>query len=172
MRNAQQLAPGPRERVRRRVGRMPLGDDVVVGHILQRESGGDEVERRVIARRAFAVHGVEQAVARELGVKGESDEPALEPVVDRERERRGHVRVHRRLVVTVEQVQEAARVVDEPAAVGKVANVADARPAGGTTSCSGGRSPRVSGRRTRSRISTIRPRFSTGAEIGFAVICA
>src|SRR5687767_15616116 len=42
-----------------------------------------------------------------------------QPVVDRKRERRGNVRVHRRLVVAVEQVKDPARVVREAAAVGQ-----------------------------------------------------
>ena len=83
-----------------------------------------------IAHRAFAVHRVEQPVPREFRVEVESDEPALQPVVDREREGGADVRVHGGLVVAIEQVQEPARVVGEPAAVRKVADVTDARPAG------------------------------------------
>ena len=60
----------------------------------------------------------------------EPDEPALEPVVDGERKRGADVGIDRGLVVAVEQVQEAARVVGEPAAVRKVADETDARPAG------------------------------------------
>ena len=128
--DAQQLAPGALEGVGGRVGRVPLGDDVVVGHVGRREARRDEVGRRRVAHRALAVHRVEQAVPRELRMEGEADEPALQPVVDGERERRGDVGIHRRLIVAIEQVQEAARVVGEAAAVRQIADVADARPAG------------------------------------------
>ena len=60
-----------------------------------------------------------------------SDEAALQPVVDRERKRDADVRVHRWLVVVIEDVEESARVVGKPAAVGEIADVVDARPAGG-----------------------------------------
>ena len=76
------------------------------------------------------MHRVEQPVPREFRVEVESDEPALQPVVNREREGRTDVRIHRRLVVAIEQVEQPARVVGEPAAVWKVADVTDARPAG------------------------------------------
>ena len=65
-----------------RTARVPLGDDVVVGHILQREARRDEIRRLRIARRLFRVHGVKQPVGGEFGMKDEADEPALEPVVD------------------------------------------------------------------------------------------
>ena len=79
---------------------------------------------------ALGVHRVEQAVSRELRMKGEPDESALQPVVDGKRKRRGDVRIDLRLVVGVDQVEEAARIVGEAAAVRKIAHVADARPAG------------------------------------------
>ena len=121
----------PCERVRRRVGRVPLGDHVVIRHVGRRVAGRNEVGLLRIARSALRVHGVEQSVARELGVKGEADESALETVVDRHRKRRGHVGVDARRVAPVEQVQKAARVVGEAAAVRQIAHEADARPAGG-----------------------------------------
>ena len=93
VRLAKQLAPRALERVGRGVGGVPLGDDVVVGHVLQREPGRDEVGRLRIARAALGVHGVEQAVPRELRMKGEPDESALQPVVDRMRKRSRDVRI-------------------------------------------------------------------------------
>ena len=63
-------------------------------------------------------------------MKRKCDEPAFEPVVDRERKRRGDVGVDGRPVAAVEQVQNPARVVDEPPPVRKVAHEIDARPAG------------------------------------------
>ena len=62
-------------------------------------------------------------------MKRKSDEAALEPVVDGEREHGADVRVHRRLVVAIDQIQEATGVVGEAAAVRKIADEADARPA-------------------------------------------
>ena len=64
-------------------------------------------------------------------MKGESDESALEPVVDRVRKQRGDVRVDLRLVVRVDDVEQAARIVDEAAAIGQIAHEADTRPARG-----------------------------------------
>jgi hypothetical protein len=75
------------------------------------------------------VDGVEQPVTRELRVKGESDEPALQTVVDGKREGRADVGIDRGLIGVIEQVQETARVVGEPAAVWKIAHEAHARPA-------------------------------------------
>src|SRR6185503_12487371 len=57
----------------------------------------------------------------ELGMELEADEAALEPVVDGEREQRADVHIDRRLVVAIEHIEEAARVLDE----------VDPRPAGG-----------------------------------------
>ena len=128
--HAEQFTPRPFERVRSRIGRVPLRDDVVVGRVGLCESWRNEVGRRRVALRPFTVHGVEQAVLRKLRVKVEPDESALQPVVDRERKGRAHIGVHRGLFVAVEQIQEAARVVGEPAPVRQVADKADARPAG------------------------------------------
>jgi hypothetical protein len=128
--HAKELAPRAREGIGRGVGGAPLRDDVVVGHIGRRKSWRDEVRRRRIARRALAVHRVEQPVPREFRVEVESDDSALQPVVDSEGEDRTDVGIHRRLAVAIEQVQQPAGVVDEPAAVWKVADVTDARPAG------------------------------------------
>jgi hypothetical protein len=127
---AQELAPGARKRVGGRIRGAPLRDDVVVGHVLQAVAGRDEVGLRRIARPALPVHRVEQAVSRELRMEDKPDEPAAQSVVDRMRERLRHVRVHVRLIVRIDPVQETARVVGEAAAVGKVPHVVDARPAG------------------------------------------
>src|SRR5205085_11235547 len=70
------------------------------------------------------------SVAGKIRMERKSDESALQPVVDRKRKGGGDVRVHGRLVAAVEQVQESARVVGEPAAVGKIADVIDPCPAG------------------------------------------
>ena len=129
--DAKQLAPGAGERVRGRVGRVPFGDHVVIVHVRPCVSGRNEARRRRVAGRALAVHGIEQPVAGKFGMEDEADEPALEPVVDGEREHVGDVGIDRRMVVAVEQVEKPARIVDEPPAVGEVANEIDPRPAGG-----------------------------------------
>ncbi len=79
---AKQLSSRSREHVSGRIGGVPFRDDVVIGHILQREAGWDEVRRLGIARPALGMHGVEQAIPGEFRMKHESDESALEPVVD------------------------------------------------------------------------------------------
>jgi hypothetical protein len=131
VRDAQQLAARAFERVRRGIRCVPLGDDVVVRHVGLRVARRNEIEPRRIAHRALAVHRVEEAVLRELGMEVEADEPALEAVVDRKWKCRRDVGVDRRLVVLVEEIQEAARVVREPTAVRELADEADARPSGG-----------------------------------------
>ena len=108
------------------------------------------------------MHRVEQPVLRKFRMKVEADESALQPVVHREWENGADVRIERGLVVAIEQVEHAARVVGEPPAVRKVADEADARPAGRHDVLIGGRIPRVFGRRTTSRISTVSPRFVIG----------
>ena len=87
------------------------------------------------------MHRVEQPVPREFRVEVESDESAFQPVVDGKRKGGPDVRIHGGLVVAIEQVQQSARVVGEPAAVRKVANVADARPAGRHDVLGGGAQP-------------------------------
>ena len=77
MGDPQQLTPGALERVGGGIRRVPLGDDVVVGHVRRRESWRDEV-RGDVARRALHVHGVQQTALRKLRVEGESREPAGE----------------------------------------------------------------------------------------------
>ena len=130
VRLTKQLAPRARERVGRRVGRVPFRDDVVVRHIGRREPGRNEVGRLRVAWSALGMHRVEQAVRRELRMKGEADEAALQPVVDSERKGGPDVRIHGGLVVAIDEVQQAARVVGEAAAVRQIAHEADARPAG------------------------------------------
>ena len=96
---AKQLSSCSREHVSGGIGGVPFRDDVVIGHILQREAGRDEVRRPRIARPTLGMHGVEQAIPGEFRMKHESDESALEPVVDGKREYFGNVRVHVRLVL-------------------------------------------------------------------------
>ena len=129
VRHPQQLAPGALEPVRRWRRRPPLRDHVVMGDVGRREPRRNEVGRLRIAGGTLAVHRVEEAVGRELGMEGEADEPALEPGVDRVREHRPDVGVDGRRGA-VEPVEEPARVVHEPAPVGKIAHVADPGPAG------------------------------------------
>src|SRR2546428_11599858 len=62
-------------------------------------------------------------------MKGEPDESTLQPVVDRIRKRRADIRINLGLVVRPDQVEEAPRIVGEAAAIGKIAHIADARPA-------------------------------------------
>ena len=127
---AQQLTPGARKRVGGRIRRAPLRDDVVVGHVLQAVAGRNEVGLRRIARAVLRMHGVEQAVLRELRMEDESDEPAREPVIDRAWKRLRQICVHVGPIARIDPVQKTARVVGEAAAVGKVPHVVDARPAG------------------------------------------
>jgi hypothetical protein len=61
----------------------------------------------------------------------EADEAALQPVVDRKRKDRADVGIDRRLVVTVQEGEESARVVRESPPVRQVAHVADPRPHSG-----------------------------------------
>ena len=74
------------------------------------------------------MHGVEQTVLREFRVKHESDEAALEPVVYAVGKNLTDVRIYVRLIALIEQIQETARIVREPAAVGQITHVAHARP--------------------------------------------
>ena len=97
----------------------------------------------------------------------EADEPALEPVIDREREDLPEVRVNLRRVVAVDDVQEAARVVGEAPAVRRIAHEADARPAAGVGVLIGRTHAAGLGSRTTSLISTASPFFSIGAESGW-----
>jgi hypothetical protein len=131
MGDTQELAPSALERAGRGIVRAPFGDHVVVGRIRRGEPGRHEVRRRRVPRRVLAVHRVEQAVAHELGMKVETDEPALEPAVDRVREQGPDIQVDGRLVAAVEQVEKTARVVREAAPIGNVAHETHARPAGG-----------------------------------------
>ena len=136
--DAKDLPPRPLEGVRRRVGGVPFRDDVVEGHVRFRESRRDEVGARGVPHHALGVGRVEQSVPREVRMEIEADEPAGQAVVDRERERRADIRVDGRLVVAIEQVQQAARVVHEPAAVRQIAEVTGARPSGRHHVLSGG----------------------------------
>ena len=90
---AQEFAPRPLERVGSRVDCVPLLDDVVVRDILQSVPGWNEVRRFWIAWPALAVHRVEQAIHREFRVKDETDETALEAVINRKWECRADVGV-------------------------------------------------------------------------------
>ena len=125
---AKQLSSCPREHASGGIGRVPFRDDVVIGHVLQREARRDEVRRPGIARSTLGMHGVEQAIPGELRMKHESDESALESVVDRMGKCFGNIRIHVRLILAVDQVEEATRVVGEAPAVGRIAHIADARP--------------------------------------------
>src|SRR5206468_9753806 len=91
----------------------------------------NEIGRLRIAGGSLGVHGVEQAVSRELGVKDEADESALQPVVDGLRKRGADVCVHLRRGVRADYVEESAGIVREAAAVRQIAHEADARPARG-----------------------------------------
>src|SRR5215467_12818726 len=52
----------------------------------------------------------------------------LKSVVHSIRKGHAHVRVDLRLVAPVDQVKETPRIIGKTAAVGKIANIADARP--------------------------------------------
>jgi hypothetical protein len=74
------------------------------------------------------VHGVKQSVGREFRVKNEADEAAFQAAIDGVRKSFGHVRIHMRLIVSIDQIQKPSRVVREAAAIGEIAHVTDARP--------------------------------------------
>src|SRR4029453_5720223 len=78
VRHAKPLAPGAFERVRRRARRVPLRDDVVVGHIRGRDARRDEVRGCRITRTALGMHRVKEAVACEFWMEVEADEPAFQ----------------------------------------------------------------------------------------------
>ena len=124
-----EFSPCSLENVGSRVGCMPLRDDVVVGHVFQREPGRDEVGRLGIAGTALSVHCVEQAVSRELRMKDEADESTLQPVIDGIRKHRCDVCINLKLVVRTDQIEEAARIIGKAAAIGKIAHKAHTRPA-------------------------------------------
>jgi hypothetical protein len=126
----QELTSGARKHVGGGIRRVPLREDVVVGHVLQSVPGRNEIGLRRVVRPVLRVHRVEQAVPRELRMKDERDEPAAQPVVDRARKSLRHVRIHLWLIFRIDQVQEAARVVGETAPVRKVPHVVHPRPAG------------------------------------------
>ena len=107
---------------------MPFGNDVVIGDVLQAVADRNEVGFLWIAGPAFRVHGVEQAVLRKFRMKDKSDETAFEPVVHTIGKSFGDVGVHLGPVVLINQVQKAAGIVGEAAAVGKFAHIADPRP--------------------------------------------
>jgi hypothetical protein len=127
----QELAPGSGKRAGPGVGGVPFGDDVVVGHILCREPWRDEVGRLWIARTAFGVDGVEQAVPRELRMEREPNESTLQAVIDSERKQLAQIGIHLWLGVGADQIEEAALIVDEAAAVGEIAHELNARPSRG-----------------------------------------
>jgi hypothetical protein len=76
------------------------------------------------------MHGIEQAVARELRMKDKRDESAREPVVDAQWKRLRQIGVHVGLIVRIDPIQEPARVVGKTTAVGKIPHVVDPSPAG------------------------------------------
>ena len=163
MRDAEQLAPGACERVGGRVRRVPLGDDVVIGTSAGVNPGGTKFGVAGVARRRARCGPCRRTRSSRTRVEVEANEAALEPVVDRQRERCGDVRVDGRRVAAIDQVQEPAPIVGEAAAVGRSRTKFMRAQPDGFTSWSAGRMPRVSGSRTTSRISTASPRFSSGA---------
>ena len=60
---------------------MPFRDDVVVCDVFQRESGGNEVRSLWISLRVLRMYSVKKTISRELWMKNEADESALEAVV-------------------------------------------------------------------------------------------
>ncbi len=127
---AQELTSCARKHVGGRIRRAPLRDDVVVGHVLQAVAGWNEVGLRRVVRAVLRMHGVEQAVLRELRMEDECDEPAREPVIDRARKRLRQICVHVGTIARIDPVQQTAQVVGEAAAVGKVPHVVHPRPPG------------------------------------------
>ena len=141
LRHAKQLTPDAFEGVRSGVCGAPLREDVVVGHVGPSEPRRDEVRRRGVAHCALGVHRVEQPVPSEFRMEVECDEPALQPVVYRERKGPADVRIHGRPIVAIEEIQQPTGVVREPAAVRKIADVIDACPAGRHDVLIGGAQP-------------------------------
>src|SRR5213594_73287 len=128
MRLAEQLAPCTLKCVGGGIGRVPFGNDVVIGDVLQSVADRNEVGFLWIAGPAFSVHGIEQAIPRKFRMKDKSDETAFEPVVHAIGKSFGDVSVYLRPVVLINQVEKAAGIVGEAAAVGKFAHIADPRP--------------------------------------------
>src|SRR5262249_703677 len=102
--------------------------DVVVRHIFRRESGGNEVRLLGIAGTALRVNGIEQTIFRELRMKNETDESALQTVIDGKRKHLRNVCINVRLIVRIDEIQKATRIVGEPSAIGKATDVGDGRP--------------------------------------------
>src|SRR5262249_18947943 len=92
------------------------------------ETRRDEVGGLWIARTALGMHGVEQAVACELRMKREPDEATLQPAVDGQRKQLAQVGIHLRLVVGVDEIEEAALIVGEATAIRQIAHKLYARP--------------------------------------------
>lgn len=102
----QHLAPAAGEGVGGRIGGGPLGDDAV-----EERSGLREVRRLGHPGRLLGVHGVEPAVAREVGVEGDEPEALPEPLTGEELRREGGADVEVDVRVTVlDEVEPAVEV--------------------------------------------------------------
>jgi hypothetical protein len=137
----EKFAPRPLEDIGGGIGGVPFGDDVVIGNVFQPVADGDEVGSFRISRAGLGVDRVEEAVGGEFRVKDEADEAAFQAIIDTVGEGGGDVRIYVRLVVGVDQIEKSARVVGEAAAIGEIADVADAGPAGRTQVLVGGTKP-------------------------------
>src|SRR4029450_2424154 len=109
---------------------MPFREDVVIGHVLDRKPGRNKVRSFWIVGPAFRVDRVEQSIPGNLRIKYEADESAFQTVVVRVRKGLRHVGVDLRPVTRADHIKKPARVIEEAAAIWKIAHIADACPSG------------------------------------------
>ena len=124
----QQFPPGTVEYTGRRIVGAPLGDDVVIGHVIGPEAWRNEIRIGIVAGRVLAMNGVEEPVAGKFRMKPEADKAALQSRVNAVRKRLGHIGVEGRLAIGADQVEPAAGVVGKAPAIRQVPHEADARP--------------------------------------------
>ncbi len=107
---------------------VPFGEDVVIGDVFQAVADRDEVGDFGIVWPSLPVNGVEQPILGELRVKHEPDKAALQALVMGHGEVLVEIGVDVRLIIGVNEVQDASRIVGEAAPVWQVADVAHSRP--------------------------------------------
>src|SRR5688572_4332966 len=93
MGDANELAMGSAKSIRR--GRLcaPFRNHRLVGNVRPGKAWRNELRNTGITLRLFAVHGVDETVAREVGVERKADESAFETAVEPEREFRCEIKV-------------------------------------------------------------------------------
>ncbi len=71
---------------------------------------------------------IEQAVLRELGMKLEADEAALQTAEAQVRNEIAKIQIERRIVLVIELIEEAARIIGESSTVRKIPHIARLGP--------------------------------------------